>query len=205
LASERDRIAHEMHDGVIQSLFSISLGLELCKKQVFRDPGMVAGRLDDLQMHLNAAMNELRRFVYDLRPMKLNELGLTGAIEYWIREITLGRGIKGALVVEGQRPRLSAASEACLYRVAKEAVSNVVKHSGASRFEVRLSGNEHLVRMSITDDGCGFDATDVINGDGPGLGLKSIRERIDHEGGTLIVETSPSGTCIEVELRLENA
>ena len=80
-----------MHDGVVQSLFSISLGLEICKKQVFRDPQMVATRLDDLQSHLNVAMTELRRFIYDLRPMKLAELGLSGAIEYWIREVTLGR------------------------------------------------------------------------------------------------------------------
>lgn len=203
LASERDRIAHEMHDGVIQSLFSISLGLELCKKLVFRDPGMVATRLDDLQGNVNVAMSELRRLVYDLRPMKLNELGLAGAIEYWIREVTLSRETKGALVVEGPLPRLSAATEACLYRVAKESVSNVIKHSRASRFEVRLIGSEESMRLVIKDDGCGFAAADVINRDGPGLGLKSMRERVNHEGGTLSVESSPfAGTTITVELLL---
>ncbi len=95
LASERDRIAREMHDGVVQSLFSISLGLELCKKQVLRDPTAVGVRLDEIQQHLNTAMTELRRFIYDLRPMKLTELGLTEAIDFWIAEITQGRPVRG--------------------------------------------------------------------------------------------------------------
>lgn len=203
LASERDRIAHEMHDGVVQSLFSISLGLELCKKQVFRDPGMVASRLDDLQSHLNMAMGELRRFIYDLRPMKLTELGLTGAIEYWIREVTLGRDIKGSFIVEGQQPILTPSTEACLYRVAKESVSNVVRHSQASRFEVRLSCEDGQVRLAITDNGHGFSVASVLHAGRPGLGLKSIRERVNREGGTLSIDSSASGTTIAVVLRPE--
>jgi len=202
LASERDRIAHEMHDGVVQSLFSISLGLELCKKQVFQDSPLVATRLDGLQSRLNEAMTELRRHIYDLRPMKLAELGLAGAIEYWIREVTLGRDIKGMLVVEPSLPPLSAATEACLYRVARESVSNVVRHSRAGHFEVRLSGKGDLVRLAILDDGHGFDAASVIDDSGPGLGLKSIRDRVDREGGVLTVESTPaSGTRIAIELR----
>ncbi len=201
LASERDRIAHEMHDGVVQSLFSISLGLELCKKQVFRDPRLISSQLDDLQGRLNVAMGELRRFIYDLRPMKLAELGLVRAIEYWIHEVTQGRDIKGTLVVEGQQPLLTPAAEACLYRVAKESVSNVVRHSQATRFEVRLSAVEREVRLSITDDGCGFEVAETITAEGTALGLKSIRERVDHEGGTLSVESSPErGTVIGVLL-----
>lgn len=202
LASERDRIAHEMHDGVVQSLFSISLGLELCKKQVFRDPPLVAQRLDDLQSHLNVAMSELRRFIYDLRPMKLAELGLVRAIEYWIHEVTLGRDVKGTLLVEGQPPVMTPATEACLYRVAKESVSNIVRHSQATHFHVRLAVAEDAMRLAIVDDGCGFAVAQVINGEGPGLGLKSIRERVNHEGGTLSVESHSGGTTIEVELPL---
>ncbi len=140
LASERDRIAREMHDGVVQSLFSISLGLELCKKQVERDPQGVVLRLDELQSHLNASMAELRRFIYDLRSAKLAELGLAGAIDYWINEVTRGREVRGKLVMDAGFPHLSPWEEACLYRVAKESVSNIVKHSDASHFEVQLIG-----------------------------------------------------------------
>jgi signal transduction histidine kinase len=202
LASERDRIAREMHDGVLQSLFSVSLALELCKKQVSRDPHGVAVRLDELQTQLNVAMVEIRRFVYDLRPVKLAELGLAGAIDYWITEVTMGRDARGRLVVEGVAPLLSPAQEACLYRVAKESVSNVVKHASASYFEVRLVGMPDLVRLVISDNGRGFDPMHAVNGGGAGIGLHSIRDRVARAGGTLRVESaSDGGTTITVELK----
>lgn len=201
LASERDRIAREMHDGVVQSLFSISLGLEVCKKQVTRDPAVVAERLEELQQHLNVSMGELRRFIYDLRPMKLTELGFVGAIEYWVREITQGRPVRGAVVVDGLLPQLDPSEEACLYRVAKEAVSNIVRHSGAESFEVRVEPHDRSITMTISDDGNGFDATLVMGGGTQGLGLKSISDRVSRDGGTLgVTSEAGRGTTIVVGL-----
>lgn len=201
LASERDRIAREMHDGVVQSLFSISLGLEVCKKQVFTDPDSVSLRLEDLQSHLNSAMVELRRFIYDLSPMKLNELGLIKAVEYWVREITQGRSVTGSVRVSGDASRLSPSEEACLYRVAKEAVSNAVRHASASHFEVTIAVDEESVRLSVADDGDGFDAMRVMGGATEGLGLKSARDRIVREGGTLDVTSAAGrGTTVTAEL-----
>jgi signal transduction histidine kinase len=201
LASERDRIAREMHDGVVQSLFSISLGLELCKKRIDRDPHGVILRLDELQTHLNSSMAELRRFIYDLRSAKLTELGLVGAIDYWINDVTRGRDVRGQLVVSGTLPSLTPWQEACLYRVAKESVSNIIKHAGASHFEVQLAGSDDQVTLIIADDGCGFDAIAAVNGGGVGIGLQSIRERVSRADGTLRVESTPGrGTTITVVL-----
>lgn len=201
LASERDRIAREMHDGVVQSLFSISLGLELCKKQVLRDPQAVAGRLDELQQHLNTSMTELRRFIYDLRPMKLAELGLAGAVEYWLVEITQGRGVRARLLVEGDITGLSPSEEACLYRVAKEAVSNAVRHANAQLVEVTIGRSNGTAHMRITDDGTGFDTSRAVDAGTNGLGLRSIRERVKREGGVFSVESTPGeGTVLSVLL-----
>lgn len=201
LASERDRIAREMHDGVVQSLFSISLGLELCKKQVSRDPAAVADRLEDLQQQLNNSMTELRRFIYDLRPMKLMELGLLGATEYWVREITQGRPIRGTVTVDGTLPHLDPSQEACLYRVAKEAVSNVVRHSGAQSFDVMIQNTGDLITLTVSDDGDGFDSALVMGGGTQGLGLKSISDRVSRDGGTLSVSSNAGrGTVIQVQL-----
>lgn len=201
LASERDRIAREMHDGVVQSLFSISLGLEVCKRQVARDPMLVSVRIEDLQQQLNAAMTELRRLIYDLRPMKLTELGLIEAIEYWVREVTQSRAIRGKVVATGQLPRLTPDEEACLYRVAKEAVSNVVRHARAASFEVRLEADDGVVRLCVTDDGRGFDANEMLAGATEGLGLRSIQQRVARANGTLRVLSAPeSGTSLVVEL-----
>lgn len=203
LASERDRIAREMHDGISQSLFSISLGLELAKKRVKKDPDGVTHRLGELQDHLSTAMTELRRFIYDLRPVKLQELGLAGAIDFWIREITVGRPVSGQLEVVGEPYHLGPNREACLYRVAKEAVSNIVRHAQARQFTVRIEYGIDRVALTVTDDGRGFIVEDAIDGrtEGSGMGLRSIRERVRRESGVVRMDSSPgNGTSITVTL-----
>ncbi|MDH4139166.1 MAG: GAF domain-containing sensor histidine kinase [Coriobacteriia bacterium] len=202
LASERDRIAREMHDGIAQSLFSVALGLEVCRKQVLREPVIVATRLDELQEAVDLSRKELRRFIYDLRPVKLQELGLAGAIEYWVHEVSSGEAVRGTVSVEGEVRNITPAAEACLYRVAKESVSNVVKHSGASKFEVVIMYAENGVSLRIADDGSGFDpVANARSSGGEGLGLRSIYERVKRESGRLDVVSEPgSGTTIYVRL-----
>lgn len=203
LAGERDRIAREMHDGVVQSLFSISLGLEVCKKRLEREPMAVAERLDELQIHLNSSMTELRRFIYDLRPVKLAELGLIGAVEFWVSEITMSRTIQGHVVVDGRLPRLTPTEEAVLYRVAKEAVSNAVRHSGPTSVTVSIDSSHDAVRLSVEDDGEGFDVQRTMSDGEPGIGLGSIQERVASEGGFLEILSEPGvGTTVVVTLPL---
>ena len=110
LSSERERIAREIHDGVMQSLFSMSLALEVCKKGIYRDPTEVYQRLDELQDQLNMAAAELRRYIYDLKPARLSELGLASAVQYWIRDVHVGHAGAGPIrhrggVAVAQRPR----------------------------------------------------------------------------------------------------
>lgn len=202
LASERDRIAREMHDGISQSLFSVALGLEVCKKMIVRDPRAVSERLDELQQMVDVSRSELRRFIYDLRPVKLQELGLVGAIEYWVQEVTRDHGVVGDVSVMGERRTLTPAAEACLYRVAKEAVSNVVKHAGATAFQVEIAYEPETVALAIADDGCGFDTSSSPDTSSEsGIGLRSIQQRIRHEGGSLAVVSSPGqGTRIAVRV-----
>jgi len=203
LASERDRIAREMHDGISQSLFSISLGLELAKKQALKDPVGVSSRLGDLQDQLNRSMADLRRVIYDLRPLKLREMGLSRSIEMWVREATAGRDVAGSVQVSGGERPLTPSAEACLYRVAKEAVSNVVRHAGGGRLMVSIEYADDAVMLTVTDDGKGFLAEEVIKKalPGTGIGLRSMRERMAAEGGTLgLVSTPGEGTTIRAEL-----
>ncbi|HEY5432087.1 MAG TPA: sensor histidine kinase [Coriobacteriia bacterium] len=208
LSSERERIAREMHDGLSQSLFSVSLGLELCKKQVLRDPVAVSGRLAGLQDQLNQGMAELRRVIYDLRPMNLQALGLRGSVDMWVNEATAGRGITGKLEIVGVERTLSPSAEACLYRVAKEAVSNSVRHSGAHRLGVQIEYADCAIVLTITDDGTGFLAEEADRKalPGTGMGLRSMRERMAAAGGTLSVTSAPGeGTVVRAELPMEAA
>jgi signal transduction histidine kinase len=199
LSSERERIAREIHDGVMQSLFSMSLALEVCKKGIYRDPTEVYQRLDELQDQLNMAAAELRRYIYDLKPARLSELGLASAVQYWIRDVTSGTPVRGRFIIEGESPSLTAREEACLYRVAKEAVSNAVRHAGAKNVDVRLIHGPGWVKMTVNDDGKGFDP-DMQQTSG-GMGLRSIRDRVRGEGGELTIESARGeGTRITVQL-----
>jgi signal transduction histidine kinase len=193
LASERERIAREMHDGIAQSLFSISLGIEVCKKQVYRDPGSVAGRLDELQGLLEGSMGELRRYIYDLRPAKLQELGLAGAIDYWLKEITSKEKLSSAIETNGTVRPISAEAEACLYRVAREAVTNAVKHGSPTRISVRIDYAPEAVTLVVEDNGGGFDVRSAMaeSETGVTVGLQSLHERVRGAGGGLAIDSTP--------------
>jgi len=205
LASERDRIAREMHDGISQSLFSVALGLEVCRKQVARDPEAVADRLKDLQVQVDLSRSELRRFIYDLRPLKLQELGLVGAVEYWMREVCPADKVHSEVEVSGERVTLGPSLEACLYRVAKESIANAMKHGNPTRIDVFLSYERDGVRLVITDNGSGFvpEIAAASPQSESGIGLKSIEHRVQAEGGRLLIASSPGhGTRIDVVIPL---
>jgi signal transduction histidine kinase len=202
LEGERERIARELHDGIVQSLFSVSLGLEACKKQTIRDPSGVARRLGEIQLELTAAMSELRRFVYDLRPLDVRALGLPGAIRQWIRRVSTDSSAHGKLVVVGDQRPLGGHEEACLHAVAKEAVSNVVRHANAEHYEVWLEYETGEVRLTISDDGDGFDLADAFERSDSGcLGLQSMRERVERVSGNVSIDSrSGAGTTVVVTL-----
>ena len=203
LASERGRIAREMHDGISQSLFSIALGVELCKKQLTRDPVGVAERLEDIQGQLASARSELRRYIYDLRPLTLQDLGIVGAIEMWAREVADGHRITVTFDVTGEQYHVGPALEACLYRIAKESVSNVVKHARATTCAINLDYSADQVLLSVTDDGDGFDrgVVEQLALSGVGLGIRSMEDRVMAQGGTFAVLSEPGqGTTVRVAL-----
>lgn len=203
LASERDRIAREMHDGISQSLFGISLGIELCKKQVMNDPPLVKRRLEEIQAQLGTSMAELRRYVYDLRPLTLRELGLRGAIEGWVHDVTTGRETRGTVRIAGQERHVGSAAEVCIFRIAKEAVSNAVRHAHADAFTVKLEYADESVILTVSDDGLGFDADRALRDalPGGGIGLQSMRERVAACGGTLTIDSGAGlGTVVRAEV-----
>lgn len=202
LASERERIAREMHDGISQSLFSISLGMELCKKQLAKDPARTARMLDDLQAQLRSSAVELRRLVYDLRPVKLRDMGLVESIETWVREATQGSEMRGSVEVEGQMTGIGPAGESCVYRVAKEAVSNAVRHSGGASVVVRLCFCPDSVLLMVQDDGVGLAASDTAAWqEGMGVGLRNMHERVLAQGGCISVgSVDGGGTVIRAEI-----
>lgn len=202
LSDERNRIAKEMHDGLSQSLFSTSLELDICRKRVLEDPEGVAKRLDRVQTILVRSLSELRRYIHDLRPLSLNTLGLVGALHQRLNEIADARGVSVRVYTEGDQRPLPPGVEAALYRVAQEAVTNIAKHAEAKHAIVILRFEAAVVRLTVEDDGRGFDldaALDRVERE-ESIGLKSMRERVQTEGGTFSITSGKRGTTLKVEI-----
>jgi len=190
---ERRRLRRDLHDGLGPALAGIVLGLQRARHRVDSDPAAAAQQLDVLTGQTQAAVADVRRLVYGLRPAALDELGLVGALTEHATAL-------GAINVEGpdHEPVLPAAVEVAAYRIALEAMTNTVRHAGARRttVRVRLDG---MLRLEIADDGCGMPA-----GFRAGVGITSMRERAVELGGSCVIEPrTPQGTLVRVALPLE--
>lgn len=199
---ERRRIARELHDGVGPSLASLRLRLGTVHKLLERQQDPLAAEVQELAEQAQANIRDIRRLVYDLRPAVLDELGLVPALREYCARYEQDQGIRVALAVPEETPRLSAALETTLFRIAQEALANVARHARAERVEVTLSCTEGHATLSVVDEGQGFDAQAPRSGNH--LGLWSMQKRVEQFGGHFQVESEPGeGTRLSVSLPLE--
>ena len=196
---ERRRIRRDLHDGLGPVLAGIAMKMDAARNLLGTNPTAADQPLGDLKAQAQSAIADIRRLVYELRPPALDELGLVQAIsEYATRLNGTDAGNDdrvGAdmLVVSvnapDKMPPLSAAVEVAAYRIAMEALTNVVRHAEAARCNVRFSnGKGDILELGITDDGVGIPA-----GFHAGVGITSMRERAEELGGTFVVEPMPDG------------
>jgi len=199
---ERKRIARELHDETVQSLAVLAMDIQSISKKGNRVPRQVAGDLEELRQRTNAIIDGVRRFSYELRPDVLDQLGLIPALESLTNELSK-ENIRAHVEVTGRDRRLSPDLELALYRVAQEAIQNVRKHSGATKVIVTAEFEMDTVRLTILDNGRGFDVTEelpelAVRGR---LGLIGMEERVRLFGGKLSIKSAPSkGTTIAVEI-----
>ena len=200
---ERNRLARDLHDSITQTLFSMTLTAESAKAMLTRKPEKVEGQVDRLQSLARGALAEMRSLIFQLRPSALQEQGLVAALEKHIAALRNKEMFEVELQVEGER-RLSDEHEQTLYRIAQEAFNNIVKHSKATKVWVTLQIEDGGARLTIRDNGQGFDAASVMaQRDRSSLGLTSMQERTELSGGTYTIESTPgNGTCLTVYLPL---
>ncbi len=197
---ERNRLARELHDSVAQALYSISLftdatrlALEMNKLDV------VSNHLEDLVELSREAMSDMRLMIYELRPPIIEREGLAAALQSRLDSVEARAGFQAIFKSEGE-VNLSADEEGELYRIAQEALNNVIKHAHAKLVRVLLSGEDSFVYLTIEDDGVGFDP--VTAEQGGGQGIRNIRERAEKLGATCqIVSTPNQGTKISIEVK----
>jgi signal transduction histidine kinase len=192
---ERRRIARELHDGTGQSLTSVLIGLRLAQDN--DDPQQVSATLDELRETVTDAIRDLRALAVELRPTALDDFGLQAALERLVDTFGRRTGLAIELLVSDVEQRLGEQVETGLYRIVQEGLTNVAKHAGAAHVSVILRAHGDVLSLVVEDDGRGFDQSRPAQG----LGLVSMRERVELLGGNLRIESSPGrGTTVAVEV-----
>jgi PAS domain S-box-containing protein len=190
---ERQRLARELHDSVSQALYGITLGTKTARTLLDKNPDRVADPLDYVLSLAEAGQAEMRALIFELRPESLETEGLIAALEKQAAALKARHEIEVDAVLCDE-PEASLEAKEVVYRIAQEALHNTVKHARAANVQIKVACDSKWITLEVSDDGIGFDAL----GDFPGhLGLRSMRERALHLGGTLEVDsTSGKGTRI---------
>lgn len=198
---ERRTIARELHDEVGQALTAIKVELALAQRGI-ESAGGAPTLLSDARAITDGALHTVRDLSRLLHPALLDDLGLTAAVEAYIREFRKRHDVTVELLHERMDERLPQGTEAAAYRIVQEALTNVIRHAQAKACRVYLQRLMNTVLITIEDDGIGFDATVTTTREGrPGLGLLGIRERVAQLRGTVRIESTPAvGTRITIEL-----
>jgi signal transduction histidine kinase len=196
---ERRRIARELHDEVGQALTAMKLELAIATRNA---PPSVARPLQEARVITDRTLQSIRDLSQLLHPSMLDDLGLPDTANWYLRAFSRRTGITSELVVERLKRRLDPELETCSYRIIQEALTNVARHAAASRCRVEIAHVHSSLRISIEDDGNGFDpAVASQPAASRGFGLVSVRERVARLGGTLNVESKPgAGTRLLVDL-----
>ena len=196
---ERQRIARELHDDTAQRLAGLMLMLKVASRT--EDAKERQTRIDQVREEIGAAADAVRRIARGLRPPILDEVGLPAALESLVRSLRHAHGLDIELTMDGPVGRLHPDSELAMYRIVQEALSNAIRHSGASRVAVSLNEEDRVMRAEVRDDGRGFAMERPFSDDGQGLGLVGMRERARNAGGTLEIYGGPgAGTRVRVTL-----
>lgn len=202
VVQERQRLARELHDAVTQSVYSVLLLAGTGRRAAAAgDWEEVAGFLDRLQQIAGQALRELRLLVYELRPSALEDAGLVEALQHRLDAVEKRAGLQVQFLVEGDL-WLSEAEETALYRIAVEALNNALKHAEATAVKVRLAATEEKITLKVEDNGRGFDLQAARQRGG--MGLQSMRERVEQLGGDLTIEAAGEGTTVVVQLSDSN-
>ena len=200
---ERRRLRRDLHDGLGPTLASQTFALDAILDLMETDPREAARLVQGLKSQNQETVADIRRLVYELRPPALDELGLVGALQVHVAQLNTPEALQIRITARPDPlPILSAAVEVAAYRIAIEAITNVVRHARARRCEVcmRVEGNGlSRLQIEVSDDGLGLPPENH-----PGVGLHSMRERAEELGGSLVVKNLAQGTKVTARMPLVN-
>ncbi|PYG86870.1 two-component system sensor histidine kinase DegS [Ruminiclostridium sufflavum DSM 19573] len=209
---ERKRFAREIHDGPAQSMSNIVIKAEICERLIDKNINEAKGELRNLKTITRDSLQEVRKIIYNLRPMALDDLGLLPTLERYIVSFKEDTGIDVALKIRKINVDLKPAISLTVFRIVQEALNNILKHSQADSASVLLERIDKRLSINIFDNGIGFDTTTIrinkvksssgLNG---GFGLYSMKERVALlEGEFEVISEVGEGTRIKIQIPLIN-
>lgn len=201
---ERKRIAREIHDGPAQSLANMVLRTEIAERMLdTNDLEMIRAELIDLKKQVRAGLGEIRKIIFNLRPMALDDLGLVPTLRKFVQDFEERTRIRAVFETVGKEKRLQSAMEAAMYRLVQEAFNNALKHAAPTYMSLEMIFREKTVQMLITDNGSGFSVEQVEAKarQHSQFGLIGMRERVELLQGKIDFEsTIGQGTKIKIEV-----
>jgi signal transduction histidine kinase len=199
---ERQRIARELHDETGQALTAIGMGLRGAASSVKqKDLSRMEQILHNLEELASHSLVELQRLIADLRPSHLDDLGLSSALRWYAGDVQERTSMTVRVEISGGERPISSPAKTALFRIVQEALTNVIKHAGATAAVIRLSYAPDAVRVQVSDNGRGFEAQARGSRGRVSWGLKNMEERAALLGGTFQVQSMPGqGTSIDVSI-----
>ena len=200
---ERRRVARDIHDGPAQAIANIVFRAEVCERLIDTDTERAKSELKALREHIRNTLGEIRKIIFDLRPMALDDLGLAPTIRGVLDVFREEYGLFTEVAVIGKERRLESHVEIGIFRVVQEALNNIVKHAQASSAKVRIEFAAAGVTVLVEDDGKGFEMTagELPSGH---YGIMGMRERMQLLNGKLSIKSAPRrGTRVMISVPLE--
>lgn len=187
LEEERRRIARDLHDGPAQTLTNISMRLDILRRVIGSDPERAVAEVARINSRLVETINDVRRLIFDLRPVAIDETGLTTAIKELRAKCENDWGIPVRLTIADEvTNEIAPAKQVAVYRLVKEILNNIAKHAQAANVEIELNKSGVDLIADIRDDGKGFDTSVIPTGH---YGIIGMLERAVYLGGTLNIQS----------------
>jgi two-component system sensor histidine kinase DegS len=207
---ERQRLARQMHDGPAQSMSNFILQVDICQRFFDRNPARAAEELDSLKSIASTTFQRIREFIFDLRPMMLDDLGVVPTVRRYVDSFKEKNDIKVRLDILGDERRLASHREVLIFRTIQELMGIARDYANPEQITIRLDLSSNTGRILVQDDGRGFDAESAFSGDEGARdtrvnALITLREKFDLVRGSVAVESGETeGTTVRVELPLED-
>ncbi|OGO09058.1 MAG: hypothetical protein A2Z66_00160 [Chloroflexi bacterium RBG_13_66_10] len=196
---ERRKLSRQVHDGPAQSLSNFILNAEIALRLLDTDTEKAREELKNLKTSASSTFSSVRDFIFELRPMMLDDLGLVPTVRRYIDSYKERSGLDASLVVTGKEARMQSHLEVLVFRAVQELLANVREHAQATQVKMTVDVDTNQVRVGVEDNGKGFDPDGAGFTGGQGRGLKTLKERIDLVGGSMEITTAAGkGTKISL-------